>query len=246
MLAKTLLIILLAIMQPPGSPLTGRVVDPTGSPVPGATVQVARSGVSARTVSDPSGRFRLEGLSGGSYDMTVSLAGFRTQRLTVRVDPSAPQDLKVQLAVGILTEILWAVPAPAEAYRRAPAIAHVRIERTHPYSTCGDATVVTARHDASVLRVFKGQLPAAIQLDQEAAGRCRQWIEWIEGIDAPYRAGQEYVVFLTERAGGFGRLAGPGLTFAVSGDLVNLQGFDGVMGTIGLNEFADRLARLAR
>jgi hypothetical protein len=246
MMAKTLVLVLLAILQLPGSPLTGRVVDPADNPVPGATVQVVRSGVSGRTVTDPSGRFRLEGLAGGAYDMTVSLAGFRTQRLTVRVDPSAPRDLKVQLAVGTLTEILWVVPAPAEAYRRAAAIAHVRIERTHPYGSCGDTMAVTARHDASVLRVFKGQLPAAIQLDQEAAGRCRQWVEWIEGIDAPYRAGEEYVVFLTEGADGFGRLAGPGLTFRVSGDLVNLRGFDGVMGPISLNEFADRMARLSR
>ena len=97
-----------------------------------------------------------------------------------------------------------------------------------------------------VLRVFKGEVPAAIQLHQEAAGACREGLEWSQGIERPYRVGEEYAVFLTERPDGFGRLAGPPLAFPVRGELVSLGGFDGVQGSIGLDQLGELLDRLSR
>src|SRR5688572_18807049 len=156
------------ILQVPGSTLAGRVSDATHAPIPGATVHISGAGRTVSTVSDASGRFRFAGMAGGSYVVTVSLAGFRTQSLTVRVDSSAPEELQVTLRTGVLAEILWIVPPPADAYRRADAIAHVRIDKTRLYGACGDDMAVTSQHAASVLRVFKGGLPATIQLHQES------------------------------------------------------------------------------
>ena len=235
-----------AMLHLPSSALTGKVVDATGRAVPGATVRIAAAGVSASAVSDGMGRFRIDELVGGSYKVSVSLAGFRTQTLTVRVDSSAPQEVLVRLMTSVLSEVLWIVPQPADAYRMAAAIAHVRIDGTRLFGPCGDAQVVTSHHDASVLRVFKGQVPAAIQLHQEAAGGCREGLEWRRGIERPYRISEEYVVFLTERADGFGRLAGPSLAFRVRGDLVSLGGFAGVKGSIGLDQLGELLERLSR
>jgi hypothetical protein len=233
-------------LQISGSTLAGRVSDATHAPVPGATVHISGAGRSASTVSDVAGRFRFDGLAGGSYVVTVSLAGFRTQSFTVRVDSSAREELQVTMRTGVLAEILWVAPEPADAYRRADAIAHLRIDSTRLYGACGDDIAVTSEHAASVLRVFKGRLPPTIQLHQESAGRCRELTNWIEGFEAPYRVGEEYVVFLTERADGFGRLAGPALAFRVSGGLVHMEGFDGVKGTIALDDLARRLERLSR
>ena len=234
------------MLQLQSSVLAGRVVDATGRAVPGATVRISGAGVSAGAVSDGMGRFRIDDLAGGSYVVTVSLAGFRTQTLTVHVDSPAAPELIVKLTTGILSEVLWVVPQPADAYRMAAAIAHVRIDGTRLYGPCGDAQVVTSHHDASVLRVFKGRLSATIQLHQEAAGRCSELDKWREGIERPYRVGEEYVVFLTERPDGFGRLAGPSLAFRVRGELVSLAGFDGVNGSISLNELGELLDRLSR
>jgi hypothetical protein len=192
------------------------------------------------------GRFRIGDLAGGSYVLTVSLAGFRTQTLTVQVDSSANPELIVKLTTGVLSEVLWVVPTPADAYRMAAAIAHVRIDGTRRSGPCGDAHVVTSYHDASVLRVFKGRVSATIQLHQEASGRCSELGQWHEGIERPYRVGEEYVVFLTERADGFGRLAGPSLAFRVRGELVSLGGFAGVQGSISPNELSELLDRLSR
>jgi hypothetical protein len=191
------------------------------------------------------GRFRFDDLAAGSYQLTVRLAGFRTQSISVQLDPAAASEVVVTLRTEILSEVLWVVPGPADAYRQAAAIAHVRIDRTRPPGACGDAAVVTSHHDASVLRVFKGRIPVTMQLDQEAAGQCREMLKWYEGIERPYRAGAEYVVFLSERPDGFGLLAGPSLVFPVRGDRVRLNGFAGVRGSIGLDAFGELLERLS-
>ena len=234
------------MLQLPTSAVTGRVLDATDRAIPGATVRISGAGVSARVVSDGVGRFRIGDLADGLYVLTVSLAGFRTQTWNVHVDSSANPELVVKLMTGVLSEVLWVVPPPADAYRMAAAIAHLRIDSTRPSGPCGDAHVVTAHHDASALRVFKGRVPATIQLHQEAAGRCSEGGQWHDGIERPYRAGEEYVVFLAERAGGFGRLAGPSLAFRVRGEQVSLGGFAGVQGDISLKELTELLDRLSR
>lgn len=235
-----------AILQLQTPAVTGRVLDATDRAVPGATVRISGAGVSASVVSDGMGRFRIGDLADGRYVLTVSLAGFRTQTLNVHVDSSANPELVVKLATGVLSEVLWVVPQPADAYRQAAAIAHLRIDGTRLSGPCGEAYVVTSHHDASTLRVFKGRVPRTIQLHQEAAGRCSERGQWHDGIERPYRAGEEYVVFLAERADGFGRLAGPSLAFRVGGELVSLGGFAGVQGSISLNELSELLDRLSR
>jgi hypothetical protein len=226
--------------------LAGRVVDVTDAAVPGATVRISGPAVSATAVSDESGRFQFNGLAAGSHLLTVSLAGFRTQTRTIDVHSAPVPPLIVRLRTRPLVHVDWIVPRPVEAYRQAAAIVHLRIDRTLPSGPCGDAQIVTAHHEASVLRGFKGQLPQTIRFEQEAAGRCSEIGKWHEGNERPYRAGQEYVVFLTERRGALGRLAGPSLAFRVDEGLVSLAGFAGVQGSISLTEFGELLARLSR
>lgn len=235
-----------AVLQLQSAALTGRVVDATGRAVPGATVRISGAGVAASAVSDRSGRFRIDDVVGGSYLLTVRLAGFRTRTMTVHVDASGGPELIVTLTTQVLSEVLWVVPQPADAHRLAAAIAHVRIDATRRYGPCGDPHVVTSHHDASVLRVFKGRIPATIQLRQEAAGRCSELGKWHEGVERRYRIGEEYVLFLIERPDGFGRLAGPSLAFRVRGELVSLEGFAGVQGSISLDQLGELLNRLSR
>lgn len=225
--------------------LTGNVVDVTDAAVPGATIRISGPAV-ATTVSDEQGRFHFNGLAAGSYALSVSLAGFRTQTTTIEVGLSPVSPLIVRLRTQPLHEVDWVVPRPIEAYRQAAAIAHLRIDRTLPFGPCGDAQAVTAYHDASVLRVFKGRVPTIIRFEQEGAGRCSEARKWYEGSERPYRGGEEYVVFLTERRGGFGRLAGPSLAFPVDGGLVRLAEFAGVQGSITFAEFGELLDRLSR
>jgi hypothetical protein len=230
----------------PAAVVSGRVLDATDSPVPGATVRISGPGVSATVVSDPMGRFRFADVPPGPYVLTVSLAGFRTQTLNVEVDSSKNPEWVVTLTAGLLSEVDWVVPSPVDAYRMAAAIAHLRIDGTRRSGPCGDAHAVTSYHQASALRVFKGQVPPTMKLYQEGAGRCSEDGQWYEGSERPYRAGEEYVVFLAARADGYGRLAGPALAFPlVRGGMVEVSGFAGAQ-RISLNEISELLDRLSR
>lgn len=65
----------------PGGRLSGRAVDPGGAPLAGAAVTVKRaSGEVATTVTDRDGRFAVDGLRGGVYQV-VAGPGCRIARL---------------------------------------------------------------------------------------------------------------------------------------------------------------------
>jgi hypothetical protein len=83
--------------------VTGQVVDPTGSPVAGAAVYAQRRGrggwgrrFSAK--SDPEGRFAIEGLPEGRYDVVATHPGYAAAR--AEAIPSGTQSVLLQLAAG--------------------------------------------------------------------------------------------------------------------------------------------------
>ena len=63
------------------STISGRVVDSSGGVLPGATVTAKHLGtnVVSTTVSNADGNFTLPSLPNGTYEVTVSLEGFKTQ-----------------------------------------------------------------------------------------------------------------------------------------------------------------------
>lgn len=72
-----------AVAQERSGVLRGRIYDEEKQTLPGATVYVEalKSGV----VSDVNGFYLLTGLPAGSYEVTVSYIGYRTERFTVKV-----------------------------------------------------------------------------------------------------------------------------------------------------------------
>jgi hypothetical protein len=229
------------------SGVDGVVRDARGDALPGTTVTVKDGSLTrAKAVSDEGGAFELVGLASGTYAVTASLAGFRPQTKTVRLGGSAVARLDFTLRARPLEEVLWVVPEPREGYRRADAIAHLRVDGTAPPGPCGDASVVEAVHDARVVDVWKGALPPAIRLVQEAAGVCFDGSERVEGIETTYQPGDEYVVFLARSDDGYKRLGGPGLTFGVQGGRILTHEFANLPETVTLEEFRTALERLAR
>ena len=61
--------------------VAGIVSDPTGAAVPGATVQVqsAATGEKTSVVTNDRGEYVVPALAAGSYKLTVSKAGFKTE-----------------------------------------------------------------------------------------------------------------------------------------------------------------------
>jgi hypothetical protein len=89
--------------------LTGDVSDGAGALVPGATVTVTATGTNATrvAVTDADGRYTVQGLPPGSYQLKVELSGFRTLvRDGVGLATGETVRLDVELAVGALSEAI--------------------------------------------------------------------------------------------------------------------------------------------
>ena len=87
--------------------LSGTVVDSSGAVIPGADVKIKNTGTGAEfsAVSGSDGGFTVNGLSGGTYSVTVALMGFKTAVLTaVVLNAAVPASVKVTLSVGALEE----------------------------------------------------------------------------------------------------------------------------------------------
>jgi hypothetical protein len=108
--------------------LAGTVYDINGGLIPGVTVRVSRNGAAIGTVvTDASGRYRQLSLAPGPYDVTFSLAGFRTETRTgVDVSGGMESVLNATMRVGSTNEtvsVVAGLPAasPALGSTQAPA-----------------------------------------------------------------------------------------------------------------------------
>ena len=84
--------------------LSGVVRDSSGGVLPGVTVEAASPALIEKvrtTVTDGTGQYRLTELRPGKYDLTFTLAGFRTvKRTEVDVSGVAVITISVELPVG--------------------------------------------------------------------------------------------------------------------------------------------------
>ena len=89
--------------------LSGTVTDPSGGVLPGVTITAKHlgTGVATTSVSNSEGAFTMPSLPIGSYDLSVSLEGFKTAVIKALALTSAqPTDVKVALEVGGVTELV--------------------------------------------------------------------------------------------------------------------------------------------
>ena len=96
-----------ALAQTSTSSISGTVVDSAGGAIPGAAVIAKNeSGASFETVTNTEGVFNIPAVAAGAYKVTVSLTGFKTAIVDVRVLPGAPVAVKAVLEVGQITETI--------------------------------------------------------------------------------------------------------------------------------------------
>ena len=85
----------------------GVVSDPTGAAVPGATVLVLNSGNGEKytVTTDDKGEYAVPSLPAGTYKVTVSKTGFKTETAAkVELLVGVPANLNIKLEVGSATE----------------------------------------------------------------------------------------------------------------------------------------------
>jgi hypothetical protein len=89
------------------SSISGTVVDSGGGAIPGAAVVAkSESGATFETVTNAEGVFNIPAVAAGQYKVTVTLSGFKTTVIDVRVLPSTPASVKAVLEVGQLQETI--------------------------------------------------------------------------------------------------------------------------------------------
>jgi outer membrane receptor protein involved in Fe transport len=85
--------------------LTGVVADPTGAVLPNASVEVHMpTGVVAQTTTDSAGRFKVDHLARGTYDVVVTFEGFQPTTVHVVIDARAPTPLRVVMPLAGVTQ----------------------------------------------------------------------------------------------------------------------------------------------
>ena len=85
--------------------LQGTVADPHGAAVPAARVLVIAAGaVVAQTDTDAQGRFVVDGLPAGPYDLRVVAPGFRSEPASVTLGPDGARPVALVLQIAAVAE----------------------------------------------------------------------------------------------------------------------------------------------
>lgn len=97
----------LVYAQQTSATLVGTISDSNGAVVPGAAIKVANlsTGAAREGVSDGSGGYSFSFLPAGDYEVTITVAGYKTRkidRLTLQVSQTLRQDFAME--IGAVTE----------------------------------------------------------------------------------------------------------------------------------------------
>jgi hypothetical protein len=100
---------LLVYGQTTGASISGEVRDTSGAVIPGAnlTITNVETGVTRRVTSDATGRYRVQNLAVGSYQVEATFSGFKsvTRRgITLTVGRAAEVDITMD--VGNVAEVV--------------------------------------------------------------------------------------------------------------------------------------------
>ena len=101
--------------QTPDAALSGTITEATGRTVAAATVSVRNvaTGETVETTSDSDGRFHVNDLAPGEYEVSVSAPGFRTSVTTARIGAVAEETLNLTLGKALSLGDLGFEPSQA-------------------------------------------------------------------------------------------------------------------------------------
>ena len=142
--------------------ISGRVVDEMGMTIPGASVVAVHLLTNVRTaaITDEDGRFRFPYLRIGTYEITVTLAGFKDATRRVGVSAGSAFELPIVLAIANLSETIVLV-------HEAPVIESARSQITATVSEAEVAALpMNGRNFLDLAVLVPGVAPANIASTQ--------------------------------------------------------------------------------
>jgi hypothetical protein len=237
--------------------IAGRAVARDGGAAPGVNVTVTGVGVRRTTVTDAKGRFAVDALPPGVYQLLAELAGFRrTVVAALKVEADRATDANPVMRPGILGDVLYVAPRNGirGALLAADIVVHLRVVKSLRTGLLGpDQIILATEHAVTILGVVKSPATGLSPGDsftfwQHMAG---EWQEenghQVRGPEQPYRAGQEFVAFLQDDPQwGRSELAGPQLMFAVEDGVVSWRRPEeaGLRNGMAIDAFLARLREL--
>jgi len=134
--------------------INGVVRDEQNGSIPGVSVGLTHpaSGLERQATTDTSGRFQIDNLPVGVYDLTFTLAGFSEQHRRIQAPTSASVAVDITMPIALLTDTVTVVPPTpvidTVSAGTRHAVSVTRIERM--------PVAVTSRGLESVLVAFPG------------------------------------------------------------------------------------------
>ena len=118
----------LPVAQP--NQVRGVVTDASGGPLPGARVVARGPGYEQEARAAANGAFVLNGVPAGTVDLTVEMAGFKSERRRTTLPPTSGRRVDVRLSVGELSETIEVTADSANIQALSSAAGEMRREET--------------------------------------------------------------------------------------------------------------------
>ncbi len=213
--------------------ITGSIADPRNLPIPNAevTIKSAATGLASVVRTNETGRFQSPPLKPGDYQVSVTVSGFKSSVLNVRVEVNERVSADIRLEVGDVAQKITVEASAAPLETETSTLGNVRTERA-----VADLPL-NARNFASLIFLSPGAVPSFDRDSSSLSGTTRRGVsnaaingirptnDWnsilIEGINntenhnafgavvfPPVDAIQEFKVQTSAADAQFGRAAG--------------------------------------
>ncbi len=164
----------LIVVRAAGGRIEGKITDPKGAAIVGATVRVTDSDTNKTltAITDAEGRYKIEGLTAGTYTVAVSANGFAEGRLeNVKLDEGAvvPGSLKLEIS-SVQAEVSVIASPKANAdpiYQQLRQQAKTESEFAGPYATVNNLVL---QRDAGTFTLKSGEFYFLPVIEERVTG----------------------------------------------------------------------------
>jgi carboxypeptidase family protein/peptidase M1-like protein len=162
-LLTALLLLPLYVVHAAGGSIAGKVTDPKGAAIPGASVTVTNKTTNQdfSTVTDAQGRYKVEGLTAGVYDIVIVAKGFKeTRQADIKVEDNAVISVDVNLEIAPVEAQVKVATGPQKGnldpvYQTLRQFGKTDQDFTGPYAVVNNLAI---KRDAATFTLKTGEL----------------------------------------------------------------------------------------
>ena len=162
-LLAALISIPLLVVHGAGGRIEGKITDPKGAAIPGAAVTVTNKTTNQTftAVTDPQGKYKVEGLPPGVYDVSVSAKGFKAgTQADIKVEDDGVKAVDVKLEITPLEASVKVATGAVKGnldplYQSLRVLAKADQDFSGPYATVNNLAL---KRDAATFTLKSGDI----------------------------------------------------------------------------------------